>query len=158
MTLKMMQALYSFILVFVTAWISKYITNLGMIPFYDLLEKPIFTPDGKYFSYAWMTIYLLLFVSFYIVLTAQKTSEQFNDANALFISQLFLQIVWVFSFFYMQQIGASAIVIVLLDIVAALMMHTFIFINLWSFILLLPYLAWLMFATVLNIYIYFLNS
>lgn len=157
MTLKMMQALYSFVLVFVTAWISKYIVDLGLIPYYDTLEKPSFTPDGKYFSYAWSVIYFLQFISFYLVLTSRKTLEQFDDANALFSSQLFLQIVWVFSFFYMQQLGASAIVIILLDMVAALMMHTFIFINLWSFILLLPYLAWLMFATVLNIYIYFMN-
>lgn len=157
MTLKIMQAIYSFILVFVTAWISKYITDLGLIPFYDLLEKPSFTPEGKYFGYAWTLIYILQIISFYLVLTSPKTLEQFDDANALFVSQLFLQIVWVFSFFYMQQLGASTIVIVLLDMVAALMMHTFIFINLWSFILMLPYLAWLMFATVLNVYIYFLN-
>ncbi|MCM1324427.1 MAG: tryptophan-rich sensory protein [Acetobacter sp.] len=157
MTLKMMQGLYSFVLVFVTAWISKYIVDLGLVPFYDLLEKPEFTPEGKYFSYAWMLIYFLQFISFYLILDTRKTIEQFDDANALFVSQLFLQIVWVFSFFYMQQLGASAIVIVLLDMVVALMLHTFIFINLWSFILLLPYLAWLMFATVLNIYIYFLN-
>lgn len=157
MTLKIMQALYSFVLVFVTAWISKYIVDLGLIPFYDMLDKPTFTPDKNYFSYAWWLIYCLQFISFYIVLASKKTIEQFDDANALFASQLFLQIVWVFSFFYMQQLGASAIVIILLDMVAALMMHTFIFINLWSFILLLPYLAWLMFATVLNIYIYFMN-
>ncbi len=157
MTLKMMQALYSFVLVFVTAWISKYIVDLGLIPYYDMLDKPAFTPDKKYFSYAWWLIYFLQFVSFYLVLSSRKTLEQFDDANALFTSQLFLQIVWVFSFFYMQQLGASAIVIIFLDMVAALMMHTFIFINLWSFILLLPYLAWLMFATVLNIYIYFMN-
>ncbi len=157
MTLKIMQGLYSFVLVFATAWISKYIVNQGLIPFYDLLEKPTFTPDGKYFSYAWMSIYFLLFVSFYLILSSRKTLEQFDDANALFASQLFLQIVWNFSFFYMQQIGASAIVIVLLDMVVALMLHTFIFINLWSFILLLPYLAWLIYATILNIYIYFLN-
>ncbi len=157
MTLKFMQGLYSFVLVFATAWISKYIVDFGLVPFYDLLEKPSFTPEGKYFSYAWSLIYLLQFISFYLILTSRKTIEQFDDANGLFISQLFLQIVWVFSFFYLQQLGASAIVIVLLDMVAALMMHTFIFINLWAFILMLPYLAWLVFATVLNVYIYFLN-
>ena len=157
MTLKLMQGLYSFVLVFITAWISKYIVEQGLIPFYDTLEKPSFTPEKHYFSYAWTTIYFLQFISFYLVLNSQKTLEQFDDANALFTSQLFLQIVWVFSFFYLEQLGASAIVILLLDMVVALMMHTFIFINLWAFVLMLPYLAWILYATILNIYIYFIN-
>ncbi len=157
MPLKVMQGLYSFAMVFITALISGYITQQGLYPFYDMLIKPDIVPDGRYFSYAWTLIYVLLFLSFYLVLAAPKTPEQLDDANALFICQLFLQILWVFSFFFLHLIGASAIVIILLDMVVALMLHTFLFINLWSFILLLPYLAWLLFATYLNVYIAFMN-
>ena len=91
------------------------------------------------------------------MLRSRKTLEQFEDANALFVSQLFLQILWTFSFFYMEQLTASAIVIVLLDIVTALMMHTFFFINKWAFALTVPYLLWLLFATYLNIFVVMLN-
>lgn len=157
MTLKIMQGLYSFILVFITALIGKYITDQGMIPFYDMIDKPSITPENQYFSYAWMIIYVLLFVSFYIVLLSKKSFEQFDDANVLFICQLFLQILWTFSFFFLHQTISSAIVIILLDMVVALMMHTFLFINLWAFVLLLPYLCWILFATYLNIYIAIMN-
>lgn len=157
MPLKVMQGLYSFIMVFITALIARYITEQGIYPFYDMLIKPEIIPDNQYFSYIWMIIYTLLFLSFYLVLLSPKTLEQFDDANALFVCQLFLQILWTFSFFFLHQIEASAIVIVLLDMVVALLMHTFLFINLWSFILLIPYLIWLLYATYLNVYITFMN-
>lgn len=157
MALKLMQGLYSFVLVLITALLARYFTEQGMISFYDTLDIPPGTPENHYFSYAWSGIYVLLFLSFYIVLRSRKTLELFEDANALFVSQLFLQILWTFSFFYMEQLTASAIVIVLLDIVTALMMHTFFFINKWAFALMVPYLLWLLFATYLNIFVVMLN-
>lgn len=157
MALKLMQGLYSFILVFITALLASYFTKHGMAGFYDTLELPGATPPNHYFSYAWGAIYILLFLSFFIILNSQKSLEEFDEANALFAMQLFLQILWTFSFFYMEQLYASAVVIVILDMVAALMLHTFFFINKRAFVLLVPYLAWLLFATYLNIFIIFLN-
>lgn len=157
MALKFANAIYSFILVFITSLISKYFTDKGLDSFYDTLITPDVTPDGKYFGMAWGIIYFLLFLSFFLILSSKKTDEQSKDAHALFISQLFLQILWCFSFFYMEQLWASSIVIVVLDMVVALMLHTFFYINKWAFILLLPYLAWILFATYLNIFIIFLN-
>ncbi len=157
MPLKIMQGLYAFVMVFITALIASYITRQGLYPFYDLLIKPEMTPENQFFSIAWTINYILLFISFYLVLRTPKTLEQFDDANALFVCQLFLQILWTFCFFFLHQITASAIVIVLLDMVVALMLHTFLFINLWSFILLLPYLIWILYATYLNVYIAFVN-
>lgn len=157
MPLKIMQGLYSFVMIFITALIAGYITKQGLYPFYDLLIKPETTPESQYFSFAWGINYILLFISFYLVLRSPKTLEQFNDANALFVCQLFLQILWTFSFFYLHQITAGAIVIVLLDMTVALMLHTFLFINLWAFVLLIPYLIWILYATYLNVFIAFMN-
>lgn len=157
MALRLTQALYTFVLVFITAMLCRYFTGLGMESFYGTLELPTLTPANHYFSYAWAVIYVLLFISFYITLESQKTEEQFYDANALFVTQLFLQILWTFSFFYLEQLWASAAVIVLLDMVVALLMHTLLFINGWAFVLLVPYLLWLLFATYLNVMLVFLN-
>ena len=157
MRVKLQYGIYSFALIFVTSLITKYLVNEGLIPFYDILEKPQVTPENNYFKYIWNTLYVLMFLGFYTALLTPQRYEQFYDLNTLFILQLFLQIVWTFSFFYIQQIGVSAVVIVLLDIVAALLMHTLFFINLWSFFLFLPFLIWILFATYLNIFIAFLN-
>ena len=157
MTEKLQRALYCFITVFLTAYITKYLVNIGLVPFYDLLNIPLVTPNKSYFRYIWNIIYVLLFFGFYFALVSEQNDEQYYDLNALFIMQLFLQILWTFCFFYLHQIGASVLVILLLDIVAALFMHTLFFINVWSFFLILPYFLWLLFATFLNIYILYLN-
>ena len=157
MIIKLKLAVYSFMLVFVTASVTKYLVDFGLVPFYDLLDVPAITPNKQYFRYIWNIIYVLLFFGFYWALISEQTDVQYADLNTLFIMQLFLQILWTFCFFYVQHITASAFVIVLLDIVTALFMHTLFFINLRSFFLILPYFLWLLFATFLNIYIIFLN-
>lgn len=157
MVLNIINIIYSFILVFVTALISKYFTDVGLETFYDTLIIPETTPEGGYFSFVWGVLYFLLFVSFFIVLSSKKNDEQAKDAHVLFILQLFLQILWCFSFFYMEQLWTSAVVIIILDMVVALMLHTFFYINKWAFVLLLPYLLWILFATYLNVFIIFLN-
>ena len=157
MTLNFGKFFYSFILVFATAWITKYLVHLGLFSFYDLLEKPVITPQKDYFTYIWNIIYVLLTLGFYIAIVSEQSDEQYYDLNSLFIMQLFLQILWTFCFFYINQLSASCLVIILLDIVAALFMHTLFFINVWAFFLILPYFLWLLFATFLNVYIVFLN-
>ena len=154
---KISNALYSFALVFITAVMAKFFTFAGLEYFYDSLIISPITPEKNYFSYIWMFNYFLLFMSFYIVLESKKSIEQFKEANYLFILLLFMQVLWTYSFFYMEQIVISAIVIVLLDIVAGLMLHTFFYINKWAFILLVPYLLWILFASYLNIFISMMN-
>lgn len=155
--IKLVYGLYSFVLVLITALLTKYFVSQGMIGFYDTLILPETTPQGYVFSAIWGILYFLLFLSFFIILNSERTLEQFKDANALFAIQLFLLILWTFSFFYMEQLWASGVVIILLDLIVALLMHTFFFINIWAFILLVPYLLWLLFATYTNVFIIFLN-
>ena len=100
MILKTQQLLYSFLLVFTTAAITKYLVNVGLIPFYDLLEKPAATPPHHYFRYVWNVIYVLLFIGFYVALRAKKNIEQAYDLHTLFILSLFLQVLWTYSFFF----------------------------------------------------------
>ena len=157
MSFKIRQFLYSFLLVFATAVITKYLVNTGLIPFYDLLDKPQATPPHKYFRYIWNVIYVLLFIGFYVALASKKSREQSYDLHALFVMALFLQVLWTYSFFYLQQLGVSVVVILFLDIVSALLMHTLLLISTTAFFLIMPYFIWLLFATYLNVFIVFLN-
>lgn len=157
MILKIIQGLYGLMLVLFTAVASKYFTDSGLLNFYTLLELPEITPKNNYFTIIWRGLYVLLFLSFYIVLLSKKTIEQFDDANALFISLLFLQILWCFSFFFMEQLVASAIVLLLLILVAILVCHSFFVINKWAGALLIPYMAWVIFAFLLNVSIAYQN-
>lgn len=157
MALKFAQMIYSFVLVLFTAILSKYFVDIGLDSFYETINVSNATPENNYFTYVWRIIYFLLFLSFYIILISKKTTEQFNDANVLFVLQLFLQVLWCFSFFYMGQFIASSIVIVLLFLLVLLMMHSFFQINKLAFGLNIPYAIWILFASFLNIYISFAN-
>lgn len=154
---KFTYGIYSFFLIFLTSFLAHYFTEKGISAFYGSLALPQHTPENHYFSYAWALIYFLLFISFFLVLTAKATHRLRSEAHFLFVCQLFLQILWTFSFFYTELLTSSAIVIVLLDILVALMMHTFFFISKTAFILTVPYMLWLLFATYLNIFIVMLN-
>lgn len=157
MILRLAQGIYSFALVIFTYISAKYFTDIGVDTFYEALDVPQTTPENSYFTSIWKILYILLFLSFYIILASKKSIEEYEDANVLFICQLFLQVLWCFSFFYMEQIVASSIVIVLLDILVLMMLHTFYRINKWAFYLLIPYLFWILFASFLNISIIFIN-
>ena len=157
MILKMIQGLYGGILVLFTALASKYFTDIGLENFYDLLNLPEVTPENNYFKIIWRGLYVLLFLSFYIILLSNKTIEEFDDANALFIFTLFLQILWTFSFFYMGQLIASSIVVFLLIVLSVMTAFVFFKINKWAGALLIPYLVWILFALFLNVSIAFIN-
>ena len=157
MILRLAQGIYSFALVIFTYISAKYFTDIGVDTFYEALDVPQTTPENSYFKSIWKILYILLFLSFYIILASKKSIEEYEDANVLFICQLFLQVLWCFSFFYMEQIVASSIVIVLLVIEAFLMIYVFYPINKWAVLMVFPYLIWIMFASYLNIYILFIN-
>lgn len=157
MSVKLRYAFYSFFLIFMTATITTYLVQQGLIGFYDILDKPLYTPKHQYFRYIWYIIYTLLFIGYYLALVAKKDFEQTVDLNTLFMMQLFLQILWAFSFFYMQQIFVGAVVIVLLDIIVALLIHSLFFISRGAFLCFIPYFLWLLFATYLNVFLIFLN-
>ena len=157
MLIKFRIGLYAFSLVALTAWISKYFVHIGLVPFYDLLDVPEATPNKHYFAYIWNVLYALLFFCFYVALNKFQTLEQFYDLNTLFVTSLFIQILWTFCFFYLQMTAAAAVVIVLLDLVAVMLVHTLWGISKVSAWLFVPYVIWLLFATYLNISIVFLN-
>ena len=157
MALRFRAGFYVFCLVLLTSWLCKYFVQFGLVPFYDLLDVPTVTPDKNYFAYIWNALYVLLFLSFYFALIRLQTLEQFYDTNTLFVTSFFIQILWTFSFFYLQMPWVAGIVIVLLDLIALMLVHTlwgFSKISAWLF---LPYLMWLIFATYVNAYIVFMN-
>ena len=71
MALKLMQGLYSFVLVLITALLARYFTEQGMISFYDTLDIPPGTPENHYFSYERN----LRFVVFELLHCAQVTQD-----------------------------------------------------------------------------------
>jgi len=123
---------------------------------YRALEKPPGTPPGWVFGPVWAVLYTMMGVAAWLVwkeggLAANRLSL------SVFIAQLILNALWTCAFFGNQRIGLALADIVLLDILVAATMLLF-----WkriplAGILLLPYLAWILYATYLNFGFWRLN-
>lgn len=125
---------------------------------YLTLQKPAFTPPGWLFGPVWTLLYFLMGVSLYLIWTAKQDSGvKKNFAGFIFAVQLLLNVAWSAVFFGMQSIAGALGIIVALWVAIAVTMHQFRRISRLASGLLLPYWAWVSFATVLNFTLWKLN-
>lgn len=149
--------LYSLFLVLVTAAFCSYFNNIAMSGFYPQIKVSEFTPPDIYFSVVWGVLYVLLVLSFDMVLNSKKT-KLIKPAATVFTLNLFLQVLWCFVFFYNAQFLAGWTVLVILNFVTLLMIYMFYKINKLAGIMLVPYFLWLLFAAFLNWVVVDLNG
>lgn len=116
---------------------------------YASLAKPGFTPDGWLFPVAWTILYALQGVALAMILHARGASGR-GLAIGLFAAQFLLNLAWSPIFFGMHQVGTALIVILLMLMLAAATTFLFARIRKAAALLMLPYLAWLGFAALLN--------
>ncbi|HUD09351.1 MAG TPA: TspO/MBR family protein [Patescibacteria group bacterium] len=123
---------------------------------YATLQKAPFNPPPWVFGPVWTTLYFLMAVSLFLILQ-KKLKKQRNFLMILFSVQLFLNFFWSIIFFGMHLPLAALLEIIFLWISIALLIIDF-----WKFsrpaaILLIPYLCWVSLASVLNLFVVFLN-
>lgn len=120
---------------------------------YNVLNKPLLSPPKIVFPIAWSILYLLMGISFYIVI---KNNNDFKSIF-YFVTQLFINLMWSFFFFDFKLYYFAAIWLVLLIYFVILMILRFKSIKKVAANLQLPYFAWLLFALYLNIGVALLN-
>lgn len=137
-------------------FVSGKITRENIISWYPLLEKPSFTPPNYLFGPVWTILYLLMGISLYLVVR-QPASPNRTKALTLFSIQLLLNFWWSVFFFRFHLIAIALIDIILLLVFIILMIRSFLKLNKLAANLQWPYLAWVSFATALNMAIWVLN-
>jgi len=149
--------LISLLICFVAEGIGGLFTGQSVGTWYPALQKPFFTPPGWIFGPVWTILYLMMGVSFYSVWNKEPSGVQVRPALALFGVQLLLNVAWSAVFFGMQSILGGLMVIIALWSALALTMNRFRQISQFAAGMLLPYLAWVSFAAILNFTIWRLN-
>jgi len=112
---------------------------------YATLNKPFFSPPNWVFGPVWTILFLMMGISLYL---------QWGKNLKWFWIQLFLNLLWSVIFFGMEKPGWALIEIL------------FLWWAIWQTIksfgktgkLLIPYLAWVSFATLLNAGVWWLNK
>jgi len=137
---------------------------IGSIPtapairgWYRTLEKPDWNPPDAVFGPVWTTLYALMGLALVLV-RRQSGSRGTEGAQAIFAVQLALNLAWSFVFFGNRDPRGALGVIALLWAAIAATIAAFWPIRRAAALLLLPYLAWVTFATLLNSEIVRLNS
>lgn len=125
----------------------------GYMDYNDLI-KPTLSPPGIVFPIAWTIIYLLIGISYTLL---KEKGEVPKETKQLYYTQLVFNYLWTFIFFVFRLRLLSVLWIIILDVLVIIMTYQFYKQNKVSGILLIPYVLWLLFATYLNISIYFLN-
>ena len=117
--------------------------------FYVELARPDWAPPPGVFSPVWTTLYALMGVAAWLV-WRQAGHPGRRAARVLFLVQLAVNALWSWLFFRWQ-LGAAAFVdVVLLLVLLAATVVQFWRVRRLAGILLLPYLAWVGFATALT--------
>lgn len=125
---------------------------------YNLLNQPSFRPPNWLFGPAWTILYTLMGISLYWIWTKGTKKKEVKDALKLFAVHLVLNATWSIVFFGMRNIPLSLLNIVVLWILIMMVMVKFYKIDQKASFILLPYLAWVSFATILNYNIFLLNQ
>lgn len=125
-------------------------------PWFAALRQPSFLPPAWLFPVAWTILYAGLGLALAILLHARGAQGR-GLLLGVFFAQLALNYAWPPTFFGLHQISAA------LGIIAAMVALTaFLVARTWTVrravaLLLLPYLAWLVFAAALNYQVMALN-
>lgn len=121
---------------------------------YQNLVKPALQPPSIVFPIVWTILYILTAISLSLVSIDPKTP---NKVLILFAVNGVLNVLWSYTFFYLQNPAGALFVLILLIITAILLFTNVFRINKTAAYLLLPYVFWLCFAFYLNYEIAFLN-
>ena len=125
--------------------------------FFDTIIKPSITPPKFVFKYVWSVFFLLMFISFILVVLAPQVFIKYL-AILVFFVQLSVNLYWTKVFFIDHDIKKAFLIAILLFILVALMIILFLRLSIIAGILQIPYLLWLGFACVLNKLILELNT
>ncbi|MBI4059348.1 tryptophan-rich sensory protein [Candidatus Microgenomates bacterium] len=122
----------------------------GGLTWYASLNKPIFSPPNFVFAPVWTILYILMGISLYLVWKKKAVP-------VIFWVQLFLNFLWSLIFFGWHNPILALVDIVALWISIFLTIKAFNRVNKLAGNLLIPYLVWVSFASVLNLAIALAN-
>jgi tryptophan-rich sensory protein len=129
---------------------SGWVANSGYgNPWFDALVKPFFMPPAWAFPAAWTILYVLMGAAVAMILALPRSPER-RSALVLFFVQLALNFAWSPIFFAAHDIVLAKWVIFIMTAIAALAAGRFMRLNRPAGLLLVPYLAWLVFAATLT--------
>jgi translocator protein len=125
---------------------------------YAGLQKPPFNPPAWIFAPVWTLLYTLMGISLWLVIKDGIGDRPVQQAVILFAAQLAFNLAWSIIFFGMHLIFVAFLEILVLLALIAATIFVFRRINTTAGWLLVPYICWTGFATILTGSLWLLNG
>ena len=135
--------------------IGTFFTISAIPTWYAFLNKPMFSPPNWIFGPVWTILYTIIGISFYKIWINYKRGNSW--AIKFFLFHLFLNSIWSIIFFGMKNLSLAFFEIVVMWLTAIYMVIKFKKIDKWASYLLIPYVLWISFASILNFSVWRLN-
>lgn len=131
-------------------------TSPSITTWYTTINKPSFNPPNWIFGPVWTLLFALIGISLAIV-WMKKDSLYRKPALIMFAIQLGLNVMWSYLFFDLHNPQLAFIEIVALWIAILFNIYYAYKVNKTAGLLLIPYILWVSFASILNFVIWQLN-
>lgn len=138
--------------------IGSVFTVKSITTWYDTLNKPVFNPPNWLFGPVWLMLYTMMGISLYLIWQKRKTNGAVRFSLWIFAVHLALNAMWTLIFFGAKLLLPAFMEIVLLWIMIIITIYLFGRISKPAGLLLVPYLLWVSFASILNFSIWLLNK
>jgi tryptophan-rich sensory protein len=157
-------ALIAFLAIsFAVAALGSLATIQNVDGWYADADKALWNPPNVVFGPVWTILYTLMSVAAWLVWRERDRSSGTRRALTAYVAQLVLNAIWTPVFFGLYPvIGVSALwialgIILALDVMVLITMLRFWPVRRLSAVLLIPYWAWVLYATTLNAALAVLN-
>ena len=137
--------------------IGSFFTRPAIPTWYAALIKPSFSPPDWLFSPVWITLYVMMGVSLFIIWRKADKKPEVHTALFFFFVQLILNTLWSVFFFGLRSPLAGLIEIIFLWVSIVWTILLFFRLSAWAGGLLIPYGLWVSFAMILNFSFWRLN-
>ena len=138
--------------------LAKLISGVDTTTYYHELIKLGFAPSGIIFPIVWTILFILMGTSSYIILSQRKNELKTKDAMFYYWLQLALNFLWSILFFGLQLRLTALIDLILLLVFLVIMVYKFYKIKPIAAYLNIPYILWLIYAGVLNYFVWLINK
>lgn len=139
-------------------YLSSIVTQSSIKTWYPTIEKPSFNPPNWIFAPVWTLLFILMGISAGMIWNKFEENKVLVKKGMLFFGiQLFFNALWSYLFFGLKNVLLASIEIILLLLLIYETYLIFKKIDKMASFLLIPYMVWVGFASILTINIYVLN-
>jgi len=150
-----LKLLISIAIPLIIGFLGSVFTTNSVKTWFVTIIKPSFNPPNWLFAPVWTFLFILIGISLYLVWDSKKENKKF--AYYIFAFQLIFNLLWSILFFGLHNPLLALLDIFVLWVLILINIILFYKISKSSAYLLMPYLLWVTFATILNFSIFLLN-